>query len=211
MYHFSVFIALGHHQESFASVINTVASSNIYIIVLNVSPFIVLPILCEAHRNKLTWPKYAWILHSYRFNDITHNLNVKCNVHNVLEGMFTFQLVQEEVTSELEGMIRSNMDNSALSPYAYLLYDAVWTLIVAANQSVTGSQSTNMSCTSKYIYVYQVLNGTMTSRHTGVYNSNSRMLENLTIGAFIKTNLPILRVLPSPYYTFFHYLLCALY
>ena len=71
-------IALGHHQESFASVVNTVASSNVYIIVLNISPFLVLPILCEAYRNELTQPKYAWTLHSYRLvTYLTHStLNV---------------------------------------------------------------------------------------------------------------------------------------
>ena len=41
---FNIPIALGHHQELFASIVNTVASLNVYIIVLNVCPFLVLPI-----------------------------------------------------------------------------------------------------------------------------------------------------------------------
>lgn len=86
-------------------IVNTVPSSNIYIIVLNVSPFLVLPILCEAYRNKLTWPKYAWILHSYRFSNIPHTFNVECSIQNILEGMFVFQLIQEEINYQSDGYI----------------------------------------------------------------------------------------------------------
>lgn len=56
----------------------------------------------------------------------------------------------------------------------------------------------NISPTSKHIYIYQIQN--CTSSHTGVYNSHSRMFENFTIDTFVKTNLPVLRVLPSLYF-----------
>ena len=195
---FSIPLVLGHHQESLASVVKTVASANVYIIVINVSPLLVLPILCEAYRNELTWPKYAWILHSYRFKDIPHNFNEKCSIQNVLEGMFTFQLVQEETTNESERNIRSSVESSPQNPYTSLLYDAVWTLIVAASQSVTGSQSISVSPTSRDVFIYQVMNGT--SSLTGIYSSYSRTLVNFTIDTFIKSSLPVLRMLPPPYF-----------
>ena len=132
---FSIPVTPGHHQESFASVINTVASLNVYMIVLNVSPFLILPLLCEAYKNKLTWPKYAWILHSYRFNDIPLKFDGKCNISNILEGMFVFQLIQEEINYQFKGY--TSADTGVSNPYAYLLHDAVWTLSVAANLSVT--------------------------------------------------------------------------
>ena len=194
---FSIPITLGHHQESFASVVNTVASSNVYIIVVNVSPFLVLPILCEAYKNKLTWPKYAWILHSYRFSDIPRTSNDECSIHNILEGIFVFQLIQEEINYQSDGRIST--DREQPNPYSYLLHDAVWTLIEVANLSVIYPEWIGTtSPTYKHIYMYQVLN--CTSTHTGVYNSRSRMLENFTTNTFVKTNLPVLRVLPSPYF-----------
>ena len=120
---FSIPIVLGHHQQFLASIINTVASSNVYIIVLNVSPFLVPTIMCEAYKNELTWPKYAWILHSYRFNDIPHTFSIECSIGicNILEGMFVFQLIQEEISYERY----INIDMGQPNPYTYLLHDAV--------------------------------------------------------------------------------------
>ena len=195
-----VSIPFDHHQESFASVIKTVSSSNVYIIVLNVSPLLVLPILGEAYEYKLTWPKYAWILQSYRFNDIPQNFNKKLSIQNILEGLFMFQLINEEPTFESgrneEGI---NVDRDQQNPYAYLLYDSVWMLTVPANQSIISNQSINtLSPSSNHIYIYQVVN--CTSSYAGVYNGQSRMLENFTIGKFINSDLPVLRLLPSPYF-----------
>ena len=194
---FSIPIVLGHHQESLASIINTVASSNVYIIVLNVSPFLVPTIMCEAYKNELTWPKYAWILHSYRFDDIPHTFNIECSIGicNILEGMFVFQLIQEEISYERYYNINMGQPN----PYAYLLHDAVWTLTERANLSVTNLQRiSTVSSISEHVYIYQVLN--CTSSHVGVYNSYSGMLEIFTIDTFVNTNLPVLRILPSSYF-----------
>ena len=69
-------------------------------------------------------------------------------------------------------MVQSN-------PYTYLLRDAVLALSVAANVSMMSSQSDN-NLFSKHIYIYQIVNGI--SANVGVYNSNSKNLENLTIG-----------------------------
>ena len=184
----SIPIALG---QSFADVIETIASSNVYVIVLNISPFLVLPMLCEAYKNKLNWPKYAWVLHSYRFDDIPQDFNRQ----TFLEGLFIFQLIQEEVMERNEA--DTSADRGKSNPYTYLLHDAVWELTLAANLSSISNQSRN-TLSSKHIYVYQVVNGT--SAQVGVYNSNSRRLENLTLGTFINSNLPVIRLLPSSYF-----------
>ena len=194
---FSIPIVLGHHQESLASIINTVVSSNVYIIVLNVSPFLVPTIVYEAYKHKLTWPKYAWILHSYRFDDIPHTFNIECSISScsILEGIFVFQLIQEEISYERY----VNIDMGQTNPYAYLLYNAVLMLTETANLSVTSPQRISTeSSISEHIYMYQVLN--CTSSHVGVYNSHSGMLENFTIDTFVNTNLPVLRILPSPFF-----------
>ena len=114
---FSILITLPHHKVSFSSVTKTVAASNVYTILLNISPLLVSPILCEAYENKLIWPKYTWILHSYQFNDIPQDLtqNKDCSIQNkiIMEGLFIFQLIQleEEMTYELRN-VRSNMEES---------------------------------------------------------------------------------------------------
>ena len=203
---FSIPIVLGHHQESLASIINTIISSNVYITVLNVSHFLVSTIVYEAYKHELTWPKYAWILHSYRFNDIPHTFNIECSIStcNILEGIFVFQLIQEEISYERH----VNIDMGQPNPYAYLLHNAVWTLTETANLSVTDPQwISTVSSISEHIYMYQVLN--CTSSHVGVYNSHSGMLENFTINMFVDTNLPISRILPSLY--LLYCLLFALY
>ena len=188
----SVPIALG---QSFSKVMETIASSNVYVIVLNVSPFLVPPILCEAYRNKLTWPKYAWILHSYRFDDIPQDfINQTC-----LEGLFIFQLIQEELVFESErNETAISADRGKNNPYSYLLREAVWELTLAANLSSISNEYHIITPSSKHIYIYQVVNGT--SGPFGVYNSNSRSLENLTLGTFIDRNLPLIRLLPSSYF-----------
>ena len=70
-------------------------------------------------------------------------------------------------------------DTVQSNPYIYLLRDAVLALSVAANVSMMSSQSDN-NLFSKYIYIYQIVNGI--SANVGVYNRNSKNLENLTIG-----------------------------
>ena len=105
-------IALDHHQSSFADVIKTISSSNAYIIILNVSPFLVLPMFREADKNKLTWPNYAWILHSYQFSDIPG----KFKNQFFLKRMFVFQLIQEELMFKSETDISTDRGQSTLTP-----------------------------------------------------------------------------------------------
>ena len=50
--------------------------------------------LCEAYKRGLTWPKYAWILHSYRLDDLLRSSKSdnRCthSVQKILEGALSF-------------------------------------------------------------------------------------------------------------------------
>ena len=55
------------HHEYLASLSDTVEGifvSNAHVILLSVSPSTAVQVLCEAYKRGMTWPKYAWILHS---------------------------------------------------------------------------------------------------------------------------------------------------
>ena len=194
----SIPIALGHHQQTFAGIVKSVAASNVYTILLNVSPFLAVSILCEAYKSDLLWPKYAWILHSYRLNDVSQIINNECAIQStgILEGIFIFQLIQEEPTRP----------ESETNPYSHLLYDAVWALASVTNQSSnqltnasgTVSSTFDFKHTHSHIYIYQVLNAT--SNHVGLYNSEVKVLENLTIDTCVESDLPVIRMLPPAYF-----------
>jgi hypothetical protein len=89
---------LNKHQP-FSSIIDRIFNSNIHVIVLNTGPSTAISFLCEAYKEGLTWPKYAWILHSYRLDDLLRNStsNKGCmhSVQNILEGALIFQLTYE--------------------------------------------------------------------------------------------------------------------
>ena len=187
-----------HHRELFASIIKAVAESNVNTILLNVRPFHVLPIMCEAHKSGLTWSKYVWILHSYRLSDIPQDFDLDCSKQTVLEGMFIFQLIQEHASVEDEISNDTDIGRGHVNPYANLMYDAVLVLAEAANQSMESYDFNSIHKTSQYVYIYQILNGT--SRHVGIYGSESKKLENISIDTFTKKDLPVLQIIPSPYY-----------
>ena len=95
--------------RTFTGIAKAVANSNLHIILLNISPVLVAAVLCEAYRNGLVWPKVAWIMHSYRPNDIPEE---QCDNLPILQGVFFFQLTKEEESYESENEHRygNNMD-----------------------------------------------------------------------------------------------------
>ena len=104
-----------------------------------------MQVLCEAYKRGLTWPKYAWILHSYRLDDLLQSSTSNegsCRVQRILEGIFIFQLTEEgsRFTLETSSTCHNFSNGIGCNPYAYLLHDLVWALISEASLS-TGSVS----------------------------------------------------------------------
>ena len=130
---------------------------NSKIIVISLSVAHAIDMLCSAKDRGLTWPDYAWIVHSITFTDFSlatefADLN-SCNIQTALEGVILLEHRLNGKTS-LPGTTSSLMGytnedyfkkymerlanlsakvNAPLRPNAYanLLHDSVWALALA--------------------------------------------------------------------------------
>ena len=178
--------------KMFTGIAKAIADSNLNIILLNVSPALAAQVLCEAYKNDLVWPKVTWILHSYRQNDIPKSAEEECDILDILQGVFFFQLTKEEVALESENQHRHI--STQLNPYANLLYKAVLHLVLANHSTLQPTRTRS----DHNVYMYQVLNGT--SSHVGLYDGKSKTMENVTIiDTFTISNLPVIRLVPPSF------------
>ena len=188
------------HQKSFSSIADQVIASNVHVILLSVGPSTAIPMLCEAYKSGLRWPKYAWILHSYRLDDLLRSfeLNEGCSVQKILEGIFIFQLMQERDSFNTE-TVYYNMSRGEFNPYADLLYDSAWALILSVdNSSFAHSNEVshfNPDCSKVYIY----RNTNCTASLIGVYDGTSRSFINVSEITFTNNDLPVVSRLVAPY------------
>ena len=176
---------INNHHTSPSDIVEGVLASNAHVILLSVGPSTALPMLCEAYKRGLTWPKYAWILHSYRLDDLLQSFksNKRCSNQKILEGVFVFQLTKEGSSYDSENMYY-NFSNGGRNPYAYLLHDSVWALISSAD---TGSVSRFNEALSPFhfksdnsakVYVYHNLNSIASL--IGIYDGTSHTLTNVS-------------------------------
>ena len=215
----------GHHSASFS--IEGIFVSNAHVILLSVSPSAAIPLLCEAYKRGLTWPKYAWILHSYRLDDLLRGSisSEGCRVQTILEGIFIFQLTKEPEGGSFDsGATHHKFSGVERNPYSYLLYESVQALISSVDtRSVSDFNEAPSLFRSKSgdstVYVYHHLNST--SNLIGAYDGISHSLTNTSeIILFTDYNLPVVNreailvpyLLPLPILSFiFNTILLVLY
>ena len=174
------------HRKSFSDIADRVIASNIHVILLSVGPSAAVPVLCEAYNRGLTWPKYSWILHSYRFDDLLQSSEPSedCNMQKILEGVVIFQLTEEAQGKCFNSkIILRNMGKGGFNPYAELLYSSVRTLISHFNQV-----SLPFHHNSK-VYIYHYMNGSASL--TGIYDGPSHTLTIVSEITFTAYELPI--------------------
>ena len=192
-------IVQSHHKKSYSGIANKIFANNIHVILLNVGPSTALSVLCEAYKNGLTWPKYAWILHSYRLDDLLRSSvqsNPGCNVQKILEGIFIFQLTGEETnfSSYYSAHHIVNNGDPGFNPYADLLYHSVWALISSVDNrsfSYSNSVSSQVHCNPgcSKIYIYHNINNMGTL--VGTYNGISHTLANVSKINFRDSDLAV--------------------
>ena len=202
-------IASNHHK-SLSGVINRVFASNVHVILLSARPSIAVSVLCEAYKTGLTWPKYAWILHSYRLDDLLQNSKPieGCRVWKILEGVFIFQLTKEESNFDTEA-VHCNMSNSGFNPYTKLLHDSVWSLISSVNNTSSHSHVPHFNSNGSEVYIYHSMNGM--ANFISTYNAISHTLSNASEIMFTDYDLPVVQteallvpyLLPLPILCFF--------
>ena len=215
----------GHHT-SVSDTIEGIFVSNAHVILLSVSPSAAIPLLCEAYKRGLIWPKYTWILHSYRLDDLLRDStsNEGCKVRIILEGIFIFQLTKEPEGGYFDlGATLHKLSGVEHNPYSYLLYESVQALISSAdtrpvfdsNKAPSLFRSNSGDST---VYVYHNLDST--TRLIGIYNGTSSTLTNMSETTFTDYDLPIINksallfpyLLPLPILSFiFNTILLVLY
>lgn len=185
---------ISEHRMSLLDAIEGIYVSNAHVILLSVSPSTALPLLCEAYKRGLTWPKYAWILHSYRLDDLLQSStsNKGCRAQRILEGVFVFQLTKEGDNFDLETTRLNFSSGVGRNPYAHFLHNSVRDLIsnssVDTNFSEAPSRFHSNSDSSK-VYIYHNLNSA--ARLIGVYDGMSHTLTNTSEIIFTDYDLPI--------------------
>ena len=182
---------VNEHHQSFSALVDRVTASNIHVILLSVGPSTAIPILCEASIRGLTWPKYAWILHSYQLEDLLQSsesmIKQECSLQKSLKGIFIFQLTKE-VGKLLNG-------SAGFNPYADILYDSVRAVISSINvprRSFTYLNETFRSHSdASKIFIYHNMNDTVSPRLIAIYDGISHTLANVSDIAFIDHDLPV--------------------
>ena len=180
------------HHKSFSAIVDEVANFNIHVIFLSVRPSIALSVLLEACKRRMQWPNYAWILHSYRLEDLRELVlpaGEVCDESNILEGVFMFQLTQEHRMFDSDTK-RSVTTNS----FALLLHDAVWAIALAVDNNIS-LEDTICHCAD--IYIYQASN--ISAELVGIYSGKSNAFTNVTVGTLVSDGPILQSVEPSPY------------
>ena len=153
-----------------------------------------IKILCMAKKRELTWPQYAWIIHTTTFSDFHGTEHAAaCDVYESLEGIillnhrlrttttpnlvgYTYRDYFMKYAEKLADVSTNRMVPLKPNIYANLLHDSVWVYALAL-RSQNGSDSDQLA---KYIKNV-TFNGIMGSIQ---FNSTSE----------IRTGIDILRV-----------------
>ena len=188
-------IQINKHGQSLSNIAEKIFESNVHAILLSVGPSTVVPMLCEAYKRGLTWPKYTWILHSYRLEDLLQSSesNKECSVEKILEGITIFQLTKE-INVSISKTVHHNMSGDGFNPYADLLYNSVRALISSTDNMPFADLNPDRS----KVYIYHNLNGT--ANLTGIYDGTSLTLTNVSEITFTDYDLPtVTKGLLPPY------------
>ena len=122
------------------------STSPIFVVAL--PPETAADLLCHAFMNKMTWPRYGWIM-----LDLTVNESAQCGGESLLRAMESVIVLQTELEQDdnltlISGNSYSNYKHniqktfsSLFNPYTNVLYDSVWALALAVNSSL---QHTNI-------------------------------------------------------------------
>ena len=136
-------------------VIKKLEMSKIHIVVTFFPPYKSFDLICRAYLQGLTWPNYAWILSDVPLQDLHKTNTSDCNTETLLRAMEYVIVIQQVVqpadphgnlvsgrsyTSYMEAM--TNHTNT-FNPFANIVYDSVWGLGLASNNSLRELQNQN--------------------------------------------------------------------
>ena len=135
-------------------------------------------LLCHAFKNKMTWPRYGWIM-----LDLTVNESAQCDSVSLLRAMENVIVLRTKLEQNSNSTLVSNNTYSDYvqrvnqlytsstggythNPYSNVLYDSVWALALAVNSSFQVLQHSNLTLTTKTVF------GTLNKEATQIIEEN---------------------------------------
>ena len=148
------------------------------IIVAALPPETAADLLCDAFKNKMTWPRYGWIM-----LDLTVNESAQCDGVSLLRAMENVIVLRTKLEQNSHSRLVSNNTYSDYvqrvnqlytsstggythNPYSNVLYDSVWALALAVNSSLQALQHSNLTLTTKTVF------GTLNKEATQIIEEN---------------------------------------
>ena len=187
--------------------VQRIKNFNTKIIFLSVDCYIASQILCTAYLNNLSWPKYAWIVHSIEKHEM-----LKCNFSlQVLQGVI---FINQDFTTNIDNdsehpssekcMINASVSDSSQTNISY---DAIQSIIAAVVNNITGNIIDKIFLTdfqgstgrviftdnqvARNIRITQVKNYTETLQ--AYFYSNSSTLQSYFCGTVPDDDIPRIR------------------
>ena len=130
------------------------------IILVSIRAPLAIELLCNAHREDLTWPKHIWILHTHYLEEIAH-LNTSCNIEQALENVL---IINEDIIpipihfTENYKKYMPSYQYEPINPYSYVLHDLVWSVVLATNDTILLPEITLGTWPNRGIKFVQVKN-----------------------------------------------------
>ena len=117
-------------------VINDIISTDTRVVFFSMSSHLSAIVLCQGFSRGLLWPRYAWILHRFRFEDLIPFKNSdNCSSKDFYDGIFVSQssVVKDEYNFS-HADYKSN-EKFKVDPLSSLILDAVYVLDMIASMS----------------------------------------------------------------------------
>ena len=141
----SPYVEVFHLESAIQDIVTVTQSSRVIIVNLNAEKAIQL--LCMIHANKLVWPNYAWIFHSYKIEHILSR-PANCTLEEAINGIF---MIEGQLPPEflklygrslpfqfLPTVSTLSLDYNATfspDPLAIIMYDLIWQTAIALNDT----------------------------------------------------------------------------
>ena len=150
-------------KSSLEKVLEMLRWSTSRIVIAVLPPETAVDLLCHAYKNKMTWPRYGWIM-----LDLTVSESAQCGGESLLRAMenvivLKYKLEQNNNLTLSSNITYSNYVQKAKqhspsttthNPYTNVLYDSVWALAIAVNSSLQALQhdKVNLTLTAKTVF-----------------------------------------------------------
>ena len=129
------------------SAVQDIVTRSSRVIIVNLNAEKTVQLLCRIHANRLVWPDYAWIFHSYKIEYMLSQPTI-CTLEEAINGIFMIEGQLPPEFSKLYGrslpfqflptVSTLSLDYSATfspDPLAIIMYELIWQTAMALNDT----------------------------------------------------------------------------